>query len=325
MDENGINSKSSNLRETELKTANEHAPASTDPLLTPTDSLINNANYLQLNKKVPDSIDGQLLSVPNPPGWNRIENMEVAIASPSDLTLCGIGAYRPSWLQRFSTKKWMLFWLCWFCFVQGMLVNGFVPSILSTIERRFVFSSAILGRIMQFYDIGYVICCIPVSYFGGRHSKPLFLASGILIMGIGSFLFSMPHMVSDKYEYIDKAEDLGSCSRPNETMVSPANSLYGSAVCNETDVVAAAATASSNRFFYEVLFCLAHLLHGIGATPLFTLGVSYIDENVKPALSSMYIGVFYTFVILGPAAGFVFSSLFLRYHTDYFNMERPTE
>uniref|UniRef100_A0A915D269 Uncharacterized protein n=1 Tax=Ditylenchus dipsaci TaxID=166011 RepID=A0A915D269_9BILA len=37
---------------------------------------------------------------------------------------------------------------------------------------------------------------------------------------------------------------------------------------------------------YVFLFCLAHFLHGIGATPLFTIGVSYIDENVGPAFSS---------------------------------------
>lgn len=65
------------------------------------------------------------------------------------------------------------------------------------------------------------------------------------------------------------------------------------------------------------LFCLAHFLHGIGATPLFTIGVSYIDENVGPALSSLYLGVFYAFAIFGPAFGFMASSTFLRWHTDF--------
>ncbi|VDK64348.1 unnamed protein product [Gongylonema pulchrum] len=47
-----------------------------------------------------------------------------------------------------------------------------------------------------------------------------------------------------------------------------------------------------STFRYIFLFCIAHFLHGIGATPLFTLGVSYIDENVGPALSSLYLGTF---------------------------------
>lgn len=217
-----------------------------------------------------------------------------------------------------------------------MLVNGLVPSVLSTVESRFGFTGVALGRITQFYDIGYVLCCIPVSYFGGRHSKPIYLGVGILIMSIGSFLFAMPHMVSDTYQYRDfTKETIGSCAR--------------SVHLHNCTLEEGSVPRVSNNWRYELMFCLAHLLHGIGATPLFTLGVSYIDENVKPALSSMYIGkchislmifvfsfalidkkvrilaVFYTFAIFGPAAGFLLSSAFLRYHTDSFGFEQPRE
>nr|CAD2202801.1 unnamed protein product [Meloidogyne enterolobii] len=58
-------------------------------------------------------------------------------------------------------------------------------------------------------------------------------------------------------------------------------------------------------------------MHGVGATPLFTIGISYIDENVGPALSSLYIGIFYAFVVFGPAIGFFMSSKFLLWHTDF--------
>lgn len=38
------------------------------------------------------------------------------------------------------------------------------------------------------------------------------------------------------------------------------------------------------------VFVVAQLLHGAGATPLFTLGVTYIDENVSKKMSSVYLG-----------------------------------
>lgn len=38
------------------------------------------------------------------------------------------------------------------------------------------------------------------------------------------------------------------------------------------------------------LFFLAQLLHGAGASPLYTLGVTYIDENVSKKMSSVYLG-----------------------------------
>lgn len=37
-------------------------------------------------------------------------------------------------------------------------------------------------------------------------------------------------------------------------------------------------------------FFAAQLLHGAGASPLFTLGVTYIDENVSKKMSSVYLG-----------------------------------
>lgn len=38
------------------------------------------------------------------------------------------------------------------------------------------------------------------------------------------------------------------------------------------------------------LFFVAQLLHGAGAAPLFTLGVTFIDENVSKKMSSVYLG-----------------------------------
>ena len=38
------------------------------------------------------------------------------------------------------------------------------------------------------------------------------------------------------------------------------------------------------------IFFVAQLLHGAGASPLFTLGVTYIDENVSKKMSSVYLG-----------------------------------
>ena len=61
----------------------------------------------------------------------------------------------------------------------------------------------------------------------------------------------------------------------------------------------------------------AQLLHGAGAAPLYTLGVTYIDENVGPENSAFYLGVFYTMAIIGPAVGYAMGGQFLNLHTDF--------
>ncbi|VDO97030.1 unnamed protein product [Soboliphyme baturini] len=246
------------------------------------------------------------------------------------LSSCGIGCYRPKWLSRFNTRRWMLFWLCWYCTIQGMLVNGLVPSVASTIERRFNFHTTALGRILPAYDVAYVLCCVPVSYFGDRHSKPLFLGIGLLVMSIGSFLFSMPHFVVDPYVYAQRQANMGWCNASLLDIANATMAVHGpvddSAMCSEQqrDGLLQSVIYVLQKFQYEFIFFAAHLLHGIGATPLFTLGISFIDENVKPSLSSQYVGIFYTCVIIGPAAGFFLSATFLHFHTDFLSARQDT-
>lgn len=260
----------------------------------------------------------------------QIQAIEKEINVMANESLLGLRKWRPSWMQRFSSRNWMLLWMCWFCTVQGLLVNGLVPSAITSIERRFQFSSSTIGCIMQFYDFGYVLFCIPVSYFGGRHSKPMVLGIGLLLMSLGSFIFSMPHTISDSYTSTYNADESSFSKCAN---VNYAGSAFTEIFSNETvhpSISKASAEAlkscpspenQSGSLRYVFLFCLAHFLHGIGATPLFTLGVSYIDENVGPALSSLYLGIFYAFAIFGPAFGFLMSSSFLRYHTDFLQPE----
>lgn len=46
---------------------------------------------------------------------------------------------------------------------------------------------------------------------------------------------------------------------------------------------------SSKYNGYYALLMIGNILLGIGAAPMFTIGLSYIDENCKPKLSSFYI------------------------------------
>lgn len=38
------------------------------------------------------------------------------------------------------------------------------------------------------------------------------------------------------------------------------------------------------------MFLLGQTLHGIGATPLFSIGTAYLDENVSQKASPVYLG-----------------------------------
>ena len=57
---------------------------------------------------------------------------------------------------------------------QGMIINGMVNVVISTLEKRFELKSVVTGQIAGFYDLGSLLAVIPITYFGGRMtaSKP---------------------------------------------------------------------------------------------------------------------------------------------------------
>lgn len=220
---------------------------------------------------------------------------------------CGWGVFRPRWLQRFRTAKWALFWLCWAGAIQGMVVNGFVNVVITTIERRFGLRSMQTGVIAGGYDMASFACLAPVTYLGGRtgSSKPRWLGLGVLLMGTGSLLFALPHFLVSPYRIASlEADDL--CAA-NRTITS----------CQTNAPVEGGAWAVA-------IFVFAQLLHGAGATPLFTLGVTYIDENVSKKMSSVYLGVYYTMAVVGPALGYVVGGQMLTIYTDFMSVDSGT-
>ena len=164
--------------------------------------------------------------------------------------------------------------MSYFCF-QGIVINGFISVVISTIEKRFDLASKETGFIASSYDIASVLCLIPVSYFGGIGHKPRWLGTGILFLGLGSFMFALPHFTTGRYDYESTTRnDL--CSGPNATSDLP--------FCDGTN------TGLTHLRNYKYIFIIAQLLHGMGATPLYTLGVTYLDENLKPKVAPVYLG-----------------------------------
>lgn len=73
---------------------------------------------------------------------------------------------------------------------------------------------------------------------------------------------------------------------------------------------------SAGNNFALVFFFLGNILIGIGAAPLFTIGTSYLDDIVSPKYVSIYLGIFYSFTVIGPAIGYGLGGVFLSIYVD---------
>ncbi|KAH8409881.1 hypothetical protein KR009_000300 [Drosophila setifemur] len=222
--------------------------------------------------------------------------------------------WHPRWLQRFCTAKWALFWLCWGGALQGLIVNGLINVSISTIERRFGLRSRQMGLVASGYDLASFACLVPVTYYGGRRgaSKPRFIAIGLIVMGLGSLVFMLPNFLVGQYRATIAEANVCEPGSPSNT----------SQAMSQCEGNASNGLAESENLSWTVwLFFGAQLLHGAGASPLFTLGVTYIDENVSKKMSSVYLGIYYTMATVGPAIGYVLGGQLLLIYTDWLTVD----
>ena len=62
---------------------------------------------------------------------------------------------------------------------------GFVSVVLSSIERRYRFSSLVAGFIASSFDMAVLVSVLFISYFGGRGHKPKWLGISLIVQGSG--------------------------------------------------------------------------------------------------------------------------------------------
>lgn len=218
---------------------------------------------------------------------------------------CGLGGISLRFLNKLRSPKWCLLFLCWAALIQGMCVNGLVNLAITSIERRFGLQSTQSGLIASSYDIGSLLVVIPVSYLGGRlgASKPRWISLGMLVMGAGSFVWAMPHFLTEIYN--------------------PGNQVNGTreehvcgVILGDKEGKCTGDKAEVNLSNYRFLFMLGQFLHGAGAAPLITIGTTFLDESVKKKVSPLYIGIYQTWFVIGPAFGFVIGGQLLNVFTD---------
>ncbi|XP_033728387.1 solute carrier organic anion transporter family member 4A1-like isoform X2 [Pecten maximus] len=214
----------------------------------------------------------------------------------------GFGNWTPRWLQGFNTIRWFVFWVCVFSFFQGFIVNGVINAIVSTLEKRFELPSSKSGLIVSSNDFFACFLVLAISYYGSQRHKPRIIGVGILTLGVGSFVFSLPHFMTEMYNVgtqdIDSFENV--CRYQNGT---------SSSTCN--------IEKSSHLQNYLWLFMLGNALHGAGSTPMFTLGTTFIDENAKAKMTSLYLGIVYASASIGVAAGYMLGGQTLNLFTDF--------
>ncbi|XP_078665168.1 solute carrier organic anion transporter family member 4A1-like [Branchiostoma floridae x Branchiostoma belcheri] len=220
--------------------------------------------------------------------------------------------FTPDFLQVFNTSRWLLF----FVGVAGALECtsnfGFIPGIISTLERRFEMSSSRSGFIVSSYQIFALITVPFITHIAGKTHKGKWLGAVTLLYGIGCFLFASPHFLTGRYEAPGGYATNMTASQTTNNMCEPSNNGSVSEQC--TTKTTQSFSELSN---YLYVFVVAQFFLSQCGGSLFTVGIAFMDENVKKKVSGLYVAIMFTTVCIGPTIGYVIIGRLLSLYVEW--------
>ncbi|KAA3675953.1 solute carrier organic anion transporter family, member 3A [Paragonimus westermani] len=219
---------------------------------------------------------------------------------------CGLVSWRPTCLQRAANIRLFLAAVCFISCLQAAF-SGYIASQVTTLEKRFAVGSSVIGAMNSFFEIGYIISVIFVSYAGGRGHVPMWISIGLFVMAAGAFLWSTPHFI---FPY----KGLVTWSR---ALVDPLCHLNTSNSVLSQDAECTHEHTSGYAFLPILL--LSQLLIGSGSSPILTLAPPFIDDHVHPTKAPPMIASQYAAAAMGPVFGFALGACLLQYPAELFS------
>ncbi|XP_076068296.1 solute carrier organic anion transporter family member 74D-like isoform X2 [Oratosquilla oratoria] len=245
------------------------------------------------------------------------DNKVVEVETIYEDTKCGLGSCTPSWLQYLARKEVYVLVNCLGGLTQGMFFTYSV-SVLSSIEKRFKFTSKITGSILAGNDISQALFSILVAYFGNYGHRPRWMAIGGFSAAISCFLAGSSHFL---YGPGEEAEFLANTAQdPTLTNVSSTLASAGSeGLCHEpfhqTCEVEDVARADF-EVVPAVLLFVSQFMLGICISITYSIGYTYLDDNIDKRETPFYYAISMILRVLGPVLGFFLGSRCLTLWVD---------
>ena len=237
-------------------------------------------------------------------------------------TSCGLGSWRPKFLQVLASKKVYMFFygaigiikvetffdifLSLTSDVQGMQYS-YMSSILTTIEKEFGIKSKETAYLNSGNEIAQILFIFFLPLMMKVKKRPLWCGIGMMTTALGLYMMALPHILISRAVIEVKTE---SCEAED-------SGLCGSSV--HLNSLEAACDEDGNRnvkWGGLVLFFLGLVLTGVGNSLFWCFGMVYLDDNSGKENSPFMLSLTFVFRLIGPTFGYLLGTKCL---TTYVN------
>ncbi|GAA51875.1 Solute carrier organic anion transporter member 5A1 [Clonorchis sinensis] len=263
----------------------------------------------------------------------KLDSDKISIASLEERCLLAC-------LQPCATPATVLIGLFFAMFTQTMVVSGLVNSMLTTLERRFGFTTRQAGYIVSCCEGAGVLTTVAISFINGRkHNRLRIVGLATLLMSFAFALFTLPHFIVGPYQpnqsSVVNVRPSASTNKTYQLCNNQSSLPVPNSLCLESNItvlddsapnlVTVAKTSEDPITSLSLLIlCVAMVLAGIGAGPLLVLAPTYLWDNLSAKQYPLYSAVLYSAGGLGPACGFLAGAGFLSIYIDFPFVPPPT-
>uniref|UniRef100_A0A182QCQ2 Solute carrier organic anion transporter family member n=1 Tax=Anopheles farauti TaxID=69004 RepID=A0A182QCQ2_9DIPT len=226
-------------------------------------------------------------------------------------TSCGLWMFKGPLLQRFANKKVYVFMYG----VVGCIFSAtyaYFNGTITTLEKRYKIPSKNTGIISVGNDISALLLSVILSYYAGKGHRPRWIAFGLLMITAFCWLTALPHLLYGPGEAaLSLTTEYGATYDANQTH-EVMEAQKAKTLCRTNATRGAECEREEGNMAPQVVLFLAQFISGIGSSLYYTLGVSYMDDNIKKSKTPALVSVSYFLRMLGPAIGYALASYFLK-------------
>lgn len=188
-------------------------------------------------------------------------------------------------------------------------------SSLSTLEKRYHFSSSTGGLIMITDNIATVLTNLFIGYYGKTAHKPRWMSIGCVITGLSILITALPYFIYGPAQGADL--DLAK----NITLLSKAKN--GNQMCfleEQKEDCSQKSAVTTMTMVAVACFAISNFFRGFGTSIYTTYGMPYLDDNVSKSKMPTFFAFIFAARIFGAPIGYYMSSVALKYYENPFHV-----